>query len=507
MTDIALDPRVRSFIVGVLALVLSWFVGSEIGAGEYILPVGLMVMVIVVSIAAMLTRTIRLEALILGLLLFGYIVGQLGFAHASPLRRGGIFFGEIGMALCVTTFAMRAAIMRQRFVPRDPLAWLVLAFVGVGTLRFAFDFYSSHDRLTVLHDFATVYYAVFFFLAADIARDTRSRRFIAKVLTIALITVFGMYTIYSINPRLFFHVMIAGYPLVYPRSDLTGSFMGFACVLFYFKRLDSNRPGVWLALSIAAFAVIILSLSRATFVGFAVIAVLLVVARRPGLLGYLGAAACCAWLVFAVIAASRTHTGEETFITRVTDKALSIVDFSGKENYSSTTGEASAGNNRFRQSWWKAVRDETLEKNPIFGLGFGYNLTARFIRTYDEPLDEDFMGRSPHSILYTVLGRMGLVGLFTFAALVCAILWRAFKSAVRSRTDFRRLDELAYWCGIVTILITSCFGVMLEGPMAAIVFWSLLGIVVQRELLRRDSAVTSRQERAKSIGEVELMPA
>src|SRR6202022_2413525 len=89
--------------------------------------------------------------------------------------------------------------------------------------------------------------------------------------------------------------------------------------------------------------------------------------------------------------------------------------------------------------------------------------------------------RSPHSILLTIYGRMGIVGIIMLFIVVFCILRSASRcaGAIRNRKTSPR--DIAWWGGSVAILVTSCFGVMLEGPMAAIVFWSLLGMASYRE--------------------------
>ena len=87
---------------------------------------------------------------------------------------------------------------------------------------------------------------------------------------------------------------------------------------------------------------------------------------------------------------------------------------------------------------------------------------------------DDFTDRSPHSIVVSTIGRMGVVGLLALVALVAAIAvrtWRAMRNPLTARTS------LGLWAGVWTILVSACFGVVLEGPMGAVVFWSLLGIL------------------------------
>src|SRR5262249_43296847 len=99
----------------------------------------------------------------------------------------------------------------------------------------------------------------------------------------------------------------------------------------------------------------------------------------------------------------------------------------------------------------------------------------------------EFDTRSPHSIILTIYGRMGIIGILLFALVVFYILRSSLRCAAAIRRGKAPALDIALWCGLVAILITSCFGVMLEGPMAAIVFWSLLGMASFREWDRLNS--------------------
>jgi O-antigen ligase len=125
----------------------------------------------------------------------------------------------------------------------------------------------------------------------------------------------------------------------------------------------------------------------------------------------------------------------------------------------------------------------------VFGLGFGYDLAARFIQTYDAPLPsgEEFTARSPHCILFTVFGRMGFVGLASFVWVILLVFGGAIRCAAAVRKRQAPSLDLAPWCGVATIFVTSCFSVMLEGPMAATVFWSLLGLAAYRQTHRQEA--------------------
>jgi O-antigen ligase len=115
-----------------------------------------------------------------------------------------------------------------------------------------------------------------------------------------------------------------------------------------------------------------------------------------------------------------------------------------------------------------------MAENPAFGLGFGHDLARAFLREYNPEMAEDFTARSPHSIVVSAIGRMGAVGLVALGALIAlfaARTWQAVRHPATPRVT------LGLWACVWTILISACFGVVLEGPMGAVVFWSLLGIL------------------------------
>ena len=98
------------------------------------------------------------------------------------------------------------------------------------------------------------------------------------------------------------------------------------------------------------------------------------------------------------------------------------------------------------------------------------------MRTYELDLGEEFTTRSPHSIVFTVLGRLGLLGLLVLLSLVAALAWQTGKAACSARHNPAQLPSLGWWSLGWVLLISACFGVVLEGPMGAIVFWTALGI-------------------------------
>ena len=464
-------------------MVVALYLATQIGYGNLPTTIYFLLAVVLLVGVKIFTKHIRFEALVLGILLFGYIVGQSGFGHFSISPRKGIYLGEIGLLICLGATIPRIAFTREKLIPKQPLAWAILTLIAIGTFRFVYDIRHSTNEVEVVRDFATIYYAVFFFIAFNVCRHPGSRLFLRRAITVALICSIFVSSVFFVVPSVFNHLIVHGRPIIEPRGDLTGSFMGFGCVCFFLLSQATRHQIRWTVLSFASFVALLLPLSRATFLGFAAAVIILMLSGETKFLLRLAVFGVIGIMILTPILLTVKKTGEDTYATRLRDKILSIVEpFGAKHAFSSEAGEVAAGNNEFRAAWWKSVIDETNEKSPIVGMGFGYDLAKRFLRSYTNPLNPyEFDTRSPHSIILTVYGRMGIVGILAFFLVVFYI----FRSALRCAAAIRRRKtptiDIALWCGVIAILITSCFGVMLEGPMAAIVFWSLLGMASYRE--------------------------
>jgi hypothetical protein len=155
------------------------------------------------------------------------------------------------------------------------------------------------------------------------------------------------------------------------------------------------------------------------------------------------------------------------------DRAMSVVDVTGSFNYRHDEGDMKSGNNQFRWIWWRSVAGETAAANPLLGLGFGHDLAAGFLQRYNPELADDFSARSPHNIFVTTFGRLGAAGVLVlgWAYLVLAVrTLRVMRDPQRSPVD------VALWAALWPIAVSALLGVVLEGPMGAVVFWILLGL-------------------------------
>jgi O-antigen ligase len=246
--------------------------------------------------------------------------------------------------------------------------------------------------------------------------------------------------------------------------------------------------------SVASLGLMLLG-SRAALTGFICAASLLIVARRPRFIVYQLAVAVVALLAIAFLELSNIHF-ESDFFRRLSDKVSSIVDIAGTGHYRSNAGDISAANNEFRTVWWTTVFNETMQKAPFFGLGFGYDLTSRFMFAYYPSGGEDTATtRSPHSIIFTILGRMGIIGLASFLIILFLITKMALAAARSVARREQPESNLLPWCGSINLLVAAMFGVVLEGPMGGILFWTFLGLACSQSLPEKDKGTSETKDR------------
>jgi O-antigen ligase len=464
----AINPQLRNALwitgVSILAFVLSW----QIADGSYALS-ALTAVLVLTTIGVRLTR-LPVDVILVGFLLIGNIVGNRGFAQLAPAPGLPLLPAEIGLAVAVGWRIILCAFERKPPFRSDPLNWAVLAWLVVGTARVLFDV--PRFGLVAVRDYAMIYYALFFFLAQHMARDPRSAAYLRQCFIFASILLIPIYALYVLFPDFFFQLAVNGIPLIHYKGDLARTFLAISSIVIFHWARGPRRYWAW-PLSVATFIAVAAGENRASLLGVVIASGLLLLARHwryPALQAVAGAVALLAAVVLASVFdnawAARRLEG-------ITDRLVSIVDISGTGRYESEDAYYKGDNNRFRFVWWRNVATETWERNPVFGLGFGADLARGFIAEY-YPTDEgEFNVRSPHNIFLTVFGRMGLAGCLVWGVFCGVLLLRTWR-ALRQGDD---AVQWSLWAGLWVIMVSSTLGVVLEGPMGAVVFWTMLGLI------------------------------
>lgn len=455
----------RVWIIGVTAaaLALSVWLGALVGSGELAIPIAVFVGLLLVALKTVTARHVRTEVLVLSFLTFGYIVGNRGFAGIKLVPGLPLYFGEIGMLTCVALYAMRNAFLKQNPVSPGVLSHAIVVFLLIGVARFLVDFRTYGEFAA--RDFAAVYYAAFFFLGFSASQHIDSRRCYEKILFVSMTLLIPIYLIDLFFPDLFTHITLQGLPVILQKGDLQAIFLGWASFYCFLQDETGKHRRILAILSMVSLALMIHSGCRAAYVAAFFGCFLMFVARQYAWLTIQAAAALAVLLiVFSVVGFNRNYGLYEA-----------VKQSHGME-------DTSTQNNQFRLVWWREIFEETQSQAPWFGLGFGYDLAAGFLRLSAAQIDpEAFDVRSPHNYFVTIYGRMGAVGECVWVVIVFSICQNALASAWDVRRGRQGIAALALWAGVTMLLVSAAFGVVLEGPMGAIPFWCALGMAMERK--------------------------
>lgn len=464
-----MNPQLRQALIALVAMILAAWTGLEIADGNFFWP-GLAASI---AIAAILARVLRLpfDVILTGMVLFGYLVGNRGFAQLAPAPGVPLLPAELALGVALAWRTIACALRREWPAGRGWLGRLVLAWLVVGGARFALDL--PRHGIMAARDFATVYYALFYLLTVHMAADPRARRFLLGSLVAGLLVLPFSFALWLGFPDFFNTTLtVRGVPLIFFKGDLALTFLAVGALVLYFADAGRLRPWARL-LSVGLVLVLAANDNRASLLGFVVACGLLVAARRWSFPATQALALAAALAAAAGLAFLGNNEWAQRKLHGVADRVRSVVDLTGQGTYASEESSFKGDNNRFRAVWWRNVILETWHGNPVLGLGFGHDLASGFLQEYypDAGL-EDFSARSPHNIFVTVWGRMGALGLAVWGALCLALLRRTWQSLRRGADP----GAWALWCGVWVILVSASFGVVLEGPMGALPFWIMLGL-------------------------------
>jgi hypothetical protein len=470
-----MNPQLRTALVVLPASALAVWIGISLAQEKHFIA----------SIAALLsawavlswTRGPLAEAWLLGFLVFGYVIGNRGFAQITPIAGLPLFLSELGLGIVVALVLLRGAQSRILPVHPDWVNWLLLLWLAVGSGRIAWDV--RNHGFMALRDFATVYYVLYFFAAQALARHPASSRLLHNALlaTFAVLPVTGVLA--TVFADFFLqNFLIGGVPLIFYKGDLLATFLftGFI-ILLPLGSFSARGPVLWRwLLALLSLVLGLTLLSRASMVGLLVAVFWLARSGRWRPAQVLAGVCLAGLLGITAVSLLQKRDFSQTKAYAIYEAVVSIADFSGTRDYRSDLSGNKGDNNRFRLVWWKNVAEETLTTSPVFGLGFGADLARGFMQEYYPDSPDDFTARSPHNIFMTTLGRMGATGVLVLLAFYVTQFRVTARTAWAARTDPARENALVLQAACWVVLVSACFGVVLEGPMGAIPFWIMLGV-------------------------------
>jgi O-antigen ligase len=413
------------------------------------------------------------DALVAAGVVLGYLVGNRGFAQLHPPNLP-LLPAEFALGVALVFGGWRWANRLSFPVRRDALNISILVWIAVSAIRLPFDFRTY--GVMAVRDFAMIYYALFFFLAQEWGREPVNRRWLERALTLGFVLAAPVALAFLRWPDWFAtHLLVNGVPLIFVKGDVAAAFIAAATFWLVDRYVRHRRPG-WLVAAVATLLALGLSNSRAAVIAFLVGMGWMAALRQWRALTTLAALLAVGLLTLGVQAAVTREPVTTTPIYRLYEGLASVVDVTGTRTYQSADLGDKPDNNQFRLVWWRTVIDETRHDGPWLGLGFGGDLAEEFVQLYYGEASEEFSARSPHNFLLSVFARTGTVGFLLFLAVLAAMARRTWRAGQIERASPTAARTLPFWLAAWAIFVSACFGVVLEGPMGAVVFWVVLGL-------------------------------
>jgi hypothetical protein len=482
-----LNPSAKERVVYVGAALVAITVGIWIAQGSWLGAAMLGGFLVFAALAYFAPNGTHIA--VLAVLVWGYILGNRGFAQLSPTRGLPLFPAEAGLAISGLLLLAQCCVTRRIPLLKDGLNLILVIWILCGAARIGLDI--KNHGFAAVRDFAMVYYAVFFFIAqSTLTVLPDPSRWLHRTILMASALLLPMYFLFSYFPEFFTDTLtFRGVPLIFYKGDLMGTFLAVGSLAWYV--FYEERPSrIWALLMCLALAgSVVTTDNRASLLALVVSAFWLGLGGRWRFLQILALSGVAGILVIVLWAKFENRRIADTPLQGLYEKALSLTDFTGSRTYSGQGALPKGDNNRFRVVWWATVIEDTVKTNPYVGVGFGYDLADQFLKNYYPTNTDEFTARSPHSIFVTIFARMGAVGLIAFLIFVVCMA-HGTREAVRLRSS----PHLAFpWCTSWALLTAACFGVVLEGPMGAVVFWIALGAGSAERWKRRNLQETEAE--------------
>lgn len=396
-----------------------------------------------------------------------------------------LYWGELVMALSLAWLVDRRGLVRAFLPDSRPLTYLVLGFLGLGGALLLRGL-PAWGELAV-RDSAMCYYAVFFFVAYELARrravgDRLWRIFTAMWLLSMLWTMLDVslpegYRLSRMGPI----IPWRGVSVFWSSHKELIQHMGLATILIFgrwYPRSWQRYHWLWAPAGVVALVLAAAAEGRAEklsiLAGWGLILAMRFAPGRPMRASKVGFQAAVAVVIVALA------------VVLLAPSALSDVAKAGNFD---RFAQAAPGNlqstSLWRAVWWRQLVEEVWNEEPLWGLGFGADLS--YYNPYLRRLDEGrWPTRSPHNFNLTVLTRMGALGFLLWAGVLVVGVGGLARRAWLNRVGARRLApaeraELAFWAAmLLATWVNSSLGVLMEGPVLGIWFWFALGFGTAR---------------------------
>jgi len=410
--------------------------------------------------------TLPFDFKFLALLLLGCALLGKGFSYLSPFEP--IYIAEVTLLLCMVGTVLRW-LSGDRLVLTVTHGAIFIWMAVVGC--YLFDGFGKFGKLAI-RDSAMGYYGLFFFAAFVLFERERVMKAYGTLMRwMLLFGCIGAVYLMAMSHFGFWSWPLASLALPQPDTYLP-LISGFAATCFVLGA--ARKKPVFFVLGILATLLLLGNKTAGVFSFGCVMLFLVTFAKRLELLVAGVTTGVIAVLISAVMISAESKFFEEVIMQ--SDQVQTVIDI-GEAGYVHGSGNDTTSD--WRVSWWKIIIADTMAESPMFGMGLGADITGHFTEMILGISNASEYSRYPHSIIFTVFGRMGFLGLAVFLLYFGAILIFAAKFARRHFVG-REIDTNAlivfavFLGGLANALVQATY----EAPYAAVQHWVCLAYLV-----------------------------
>jgi hypothetical protein len=479
------------FIIPCLGVLFSLWVSVSISNNNFFeIIIAFTLLLLVAGIASALHNA-KLIRSILSLLVIGYFIAGKGFAYIGIQP---IYIGEIVLAWCGFCWLLRLSLRKiDKPFPGGLVFYVLSAIVISGTIQLFFVI-ETYGFLA-LRDYAMIGYIGYFVVSYDVFKLKIDREKFYKITFCAAIISVIMLIIRSLlkyDWNAVVPLQVNGRPIFMPHDDTLVPVISTLTSFFASGVANSalSLVGILCAIGLVFFS--LASLKTAYFLGVIAALFLYFFVRKLRLRliqVVLGILISLSLAIITILAIGGTHSKD--LEDRIESEFKSLLP-----NEIFTSGNVRTGSTaEWRYIWWSKITENTLNNNPLFGSGLGSDISKDFLKDYFSTAvveDDGSISRYPHSILFTALGRLGLVGFSLWGTLILVVSIYAYNFARAMKFEKQPVWGFYAWSFVLAALANSLVQATFEAPYAAIPFWIFFGCAIREydEIQQKNSNKT-----------------
>jgi len=474
------------FIIPCLGILFALWISLALSNNNFFEIIIASVLISLVAGIASALHNAKLIRIVLTILVIGYFISGKGFAYIGipPL-----YIGEIILSWCGFCWLLRLSLRKiDKPFPSSLIFYVLSAIVISGTIQLLFVI--EDYGFLALRDYAMIGYIGYFIVSYDVFKLEKHREKFYKItfsagliaIMIQFITAF-----LTVDWTVIVPFTINGRPVFMPHSDTLVPVLATITSFMASGIISSGLSfiGVLCAIGLVLFS--LASLKSAFFLG--IVATMGIYLFVKNLYIKLFQFTTGILIILALTIITIVTLGGNS--SKVLEDRLESEFKSLLPREILTTGNVRTGSTaEWRYIWWRKITENTLATNPFFGGGLGSDISTAFLKDYYTLAvveDDGTISRYPHNILFTALGRLGLVGFVVWGSLIICIVLYAFRFARSMPLQKRPLAGFYAWSFILAAVANGLVQATFEAPYAAIPFWIFFGCAIREyeEILKK----------------------